>query len=168
METIFLQEEIVRIFSVKSLSFFLRWEEVFIPRSYQIKQFTITIVGAGSSFNYLGSLWDTINLTVRFNASLMLEIRFGIRLLQKKITLSYQFMLQYDWMEIQKYKLTNVVWYCGSVGYLRKTSTAWSALDNWCAVMKIDGAETEDKVTEQRSANEGKYCTKTLTRISNL
>ena len=159
METIFLQEKIVRVFSVKSLSFFLRWEEVFIPRSYQIKQFTITIVGAGS---------DTINVTIRFNASLILEIRFGIRLLQKKITLSYQFMLQYDWMEIQKYKLTNVVWYCGSVGYLRKTSTAWSALDNWCAVMKIDGAETEDKVTEQRSANEGKYCTKTLTRISNL
>ena len=48
-----------------------------------------SIVGVGSSFNYLGSPWDTINLTIRFNAPLMLEIRFEIRLLQKKITLSY-------------------------------------------------------------------------------
>ena len=53
-------------------------------------------------------------------------------------------------MEIQKYILTNVVWYCGFL-------TQDLIYTNIYAVMKIYGAETEDKVTEQRNTKR-KYC----------
>ena len=63
-------------------------------------------------------------------------------------------MLQYDWMEIQKYGFKNVVWYCGSVGSLRKDFYGLICIRELInAVMEIYGAEPEDKVTEPRNTN---------------
>ena len=56
-------------------------------------------------------------------------------------------MLQYDKMKIQKYKLTNVV--CSG---FTQDLTYLTVIRGY----EICGAETKDKATEQRSANERK------------